>query len=399
MQSWLGSGGGPPAGGGAPEHAGEAEEDGGGEPGPDAGDAPVPVEGSEVERNVDGDAGDDGEVAQEADVAGSDQNPVEGEHDTGGGLHPEKERPEQVELVAHGRGGAERFGDQKPSGAGQGGEGDTGGEPVAADLVGDSSGLDGVAAAEGGTGRGGRCRAAVGRARCVCALGSADVGDEPATRSWPRSKGGSVRPRVVRLVDVGLDEAFDASMSFVQATLRNINAGANTPLAEVEFVRSRDVLTVGSAFTAPAAVLHVMAHGDNSETPTFFSSDDKTEFSIEQLAVDAASTGRAVRTSTILADGCRTGTGAWQRAFRDCLQGPVTYIGTTADVGWHEGTVFASMFYGALFRNRGAGVGPADASAHAAAASAAAYTELLGKKCPYKAVTLQPSRWAKARLN
>jgi hypothetical protein len=53
-----------------------------------------------------------------------------------------------------------------------------------------------------------------------------------------------MRPRVVRLVDVGLDERFDASMSFVQATLRNINAGAASPIVEVEFVRSRDLLTV-----------------------------------------------------------------------------------------------------------------------------------------------------------
>jgi hypothetical protein len=207
-----------------------------------------------------------------------------------------------------------------------------------------------------------------------------------------------MRPRVVRLVDVGLDEGFDASMSFVQATLRNINAGLNTPIAEVEFVRSRDVMTVGMAFTAPASVLHVMAHGDHSETPTFWSSDEKTSFSLDQLAEQATDRGRGLRTSTVFADGCKTGTGVWQRAFRNCLQGPVTYIGTSAAVGWHEGTVFASMFYGVLFRNKGAGVAPAEASAHAAEAAARAYSEMLGKKCPYKAVTLEPSRWARTHL-
>ena len=70
-----------------------------------------------------------------------------------------------------------------------------------------------------------------------------------------------MRPRVVRLVDLGLDDRFDASMSFIQATLRNINAGADSPIVEVEFVRSSDELTVGIAFIAPAGVLHVMDHG------------------------------------------------------------------------------------------------------------------------------------------
>jgi hypothetical protein len=45
---------------------------------------------------------------------------------------------------------------------------------------------------------------------------------------------------------------------------------------------------------------------------------------------------------------------------RDCLLGEVTYIGTSAMVGWHESTVLSSAFYGALFRNRGYGNTPAE---------------------------------------
>src|SRR4051794_4992561 len=92
-----------------------------------------------------------------------------------------------------------------------------------------------------------------------------------------------MRPRVVRLVDIGLDGRFEASMSFVQATLRNINAGAASPMVEIEFVRSRDELTVGMAMTAPAAVLHVMAHGGAAEGPAFFSDDQRTSYSLDQL--------------------------------------------------------------------------------------------------------------------
>jgi hypothetical protein len=75
--------------------------------------------------------------------------------------------------------------------------------------------------------------------------------------------------------------------------------------------------------------------------------------SFEELGAMAAERGRGISAGAILADGCRTGTGAWQRAVRDCLQGEVTYIGTSANIGWHDSTVFCSAFYGALFRGRG----------------------------------------------
>ncbi len=205
-----------------------------------------------------------------------------------------------------------------------------------------------------------------------------------------------MRPRVVRLVDIGLDPAFDASMSFVQATLHNINAGAESPIVEVEFVRSRDLLTVGMAFTAPAHVLHVMAHGGayGDAGPTFESSDQRTSYSLDRLADDVVRLGRGIRTSTVFADGCRTATAPWQRALEHVLQGPITYIGTTSNIGWHEATVFGAMFYGVLYRNKGKGTDPAEAAMSAAQKAAAAYTDLLGRNCPYKATTLEPSQWA-----
>ncbi len=205
-----------------------------------------------------------------------------------------------------------------------------------------------------------------------------------------------MRPRIVRLVDVGLDPAFDASMSSVQATLHNINAGAESPIVEVEFVRSRDLLTVGMVFTAPAHVLHVMAHGGayGDAGPTFESSDQRTSYSLGRLADDVVQLGRGMRTSTVFADGCRTATAPWQRAFEHVLQGPITYIGTTSNIGWHEATVFGAMFYGVLYRTKGKGIDPAQAALAAAESASVAYTQLLGRKCPYRAVTLEPSRWA-----
>jgi DMSO/TMAO reductase YedYZ molybdopterin-dependent catalytic subunit len=75
-----------------------------------------------------------------------------------------------------------------------------------------------------------------------------------------------VRNKQVNLIDVGLDASFDASMNFVQSVLQSINAGYQSPVADIDFIRSRDLDTVLSAFTASCHVLHVMAHGDNDYT-------------------------------------------------------------------------------------------------------------------------------------
>lgn len=203
-----------------------------------------------------------------------------------------------------------------------------------------------------------------------------------------------MRNRRVTLLDIGLDTSFDASMSFVQSTLRNINAGWDTPIVDIDFVRSRDLQTVITAFTASCDVLHVMAHGDHSELPAFSSSDGRTTVSLEEIGELAANQDRAITAGAVLADGCKTGTGDWQKAFRDCLRSDVTYIGTSSAVGWHEGTVFCSAFYGALFRNKGKGFTAAEQAQDAAERAIRAYFEITDRPCPYKVTTLTPSRWA-----
>jgi hypothetical protein len=218
------------------------------------------------------------------------------------------------------------------------------------------------------------------------------------TRIPEQGNGRGRRRRRVSLLDIGLDAAFDASMMFVQSILQNINAGSPSPVADIEFVRSRDPDTVLTAFTASCNVLHVMAHGDHSDTPMFISSDDRTVISLEELGETAAERGRGISAGAIFADGCKTGTGVWQKAVRDCLQGEVTYIGTSALVGWHESTVFSSAFYGALFRNQGWGKTPAEQAYDAAERAIGAYQLIIDRNCPYKVVTLTPSRRAIAAL-
>jgi hypothetical protein len=204
-----------------------------------------------------------------------------------------------------------------------------------------------------------------------------------------------MRNRRVNLLDIGLDQSFDASMAFVQSTLQSINAGWTDPIVYIDFVRSRDPDTVLAAFTAPCDVLHVMAHGDHGETPAFTSSDAKTAIALDQLGDYVAERGHGINASTVIADGCKTGIGIWQKALRDCLHGPIVYIGTSALVGWHESTVFCSAFYGALFRNKGKGLTPADQSLDAAGRAIEAYTAITDRTCPYKVMVLDPSRRAR----
>jgi hypothetical protein len=204
-----------------------------------------------------------------------------------------------------------------------------------------------------------------------------------------------MRNRRVTLLDIGLDQSFDASMAFVQSTLQSINAGLPDPIVDIDFVRSRDLDTIFAAFTALCDVLHVMAHGDHGETPTFSSTDGKVTLSLEELGDYAADRGHGINASTVLADGCKTGIGAWQKALRDCLHGDIVYIGTSARVGWHEGTVFCSAFYGALFRNKGKGLTPAEQALDAADRAVKAYEALTDRTCPYKVMVLEPSRQAR----
>ena len=180
-------------------------------------------------------------------------------------------------------------------------------------------------------------------------------------------------------------------MSYVQSMLRNISVDHTKPIV-VDFVRCGDVDTVGMALTADADVLHVMAHGSSTSSvgPTFSSSDGRVRFSLEQLQQQVDALSRGVRASVVIADGCRTSSPRWVRAFSSVIERPTTYIGTTVEVGWHEITVFGALFYGALFRPD---VDERPAPADAADKAGAAYESLLGRKCPYRAYILQPSAW------
>lgn len=207
-----------------------------------------------------------------------------------------------------------------------------------------------------------------------------------------------MRNRQITLMDLGLDAGFDASMTFVQGILASVNAGLDDPVLDINFIRTRDVDTITAGMTSPSNVLHVMAHGDHSESPSFTSSDEKTTVSLSSLAERIQKEGSGIVAGCVIADGCKTGIGLWQRAIRDCLEQPITYIGTSKMIGWHEATVFFGAFYGALTRNKGAGSSAAEQAFDAGSRSVGAYELLTDRACPFKVVTLTPSKKALSAL-
>jgi len=130
-----------------------------------------------------------------------------------------------------------------------------------------------------------------------------------------------MRNRTVTLVDLGLDASFNASMQFIQATLDSINAGSDVPQVDVNFVRSRDSETIWGGITTPSTVLHVMAHGDHSEEPVFVSNDEATEVSLRDLAEQFSGPGTGIAAPIVIADGCKTGVGAWRERFGTACRG------------------------------------------------------------------------------
>ena len=100
------------------------------------------------------------------------------------------------------------------------------------------------------------------------------------------TEGTFLKPARIRLVDLGFDDSFDASMAFAQSLIQSlVTEHGTSPIAEVEFIRTRDYYTVATALQSSATVIHVMAHGDNAPDALGFWSDDEKSFvSLADLA-------------------------------------------------------------------------------------------------------------------
>ena len=205
-----------------------------------------------------------------------------------------------------------------------------------------------------------------------------------------------MRPARVRLVDLGLERDFGTMLAFAESLIQSLGTRAgNSPVAEVEFIRTRDPETVKAALQSPAQVLHITAHGDNGpDYLGFWSDDERTSFHLSDLAEKFAEDGEGIEAATVFADCCDSAQGRFVRAIRDCIEGPTVYIGARRSVNWHESTTFASAFYAAYFRDRGRGLTGTQRGVRAAERAKTGYEAIVAGPCPFVATELSPSRRA-----
>ncbi|WP_116997342.1 hypothetical protein [Desertimonas flava] len=198
------------------------------------------------------------------------------------------------------------------------------------------------------------------------------------------------------MVDLGLERDFGTMLAFAESLIQSLGTRAgDSPIAEVEFIRTRDSETVKAAFRSPAHVLHITAHGDNGpDSLGFWSDDERTTFYLSDLAETFSDEGDGIEAPVILADCCASAQGRFVRAIRDCIEAPAVYIGARKSVDWRESTTFASAFYAAYFRNRGRGLTPTERGMRAAERAIKGYQEIVDAPCPFTASILAPSRKA-----
>ena len=212
-----------------------------------------------------------------------------------------------------------------------------------------------------------------------------------------------MRPNRIRLVDLGMGSRFSRSFEHLSSTIESINAGyldpelpehEQSPVAEVELVRSRSEALIDQALASQALVVHLTSHGDISpdEGLVLFSDDEHSEYKLSDLPEWLQGWGTPITASGLILDACKTNTGIARGHLRQCITTPMTYVGTTRAVGWHDGAVWASGFYGALLRRKGAGLDPGERIVDACDRANQAFKLITGTKSPYRCDVLEPTQ-------
>ena len=105
-------------------------------------------------------------------------------------------------------------------------------------------------------------------------------------------------------------------MAFAQSMIQSLTTRTNgEPLCEIEFIRTRDRVTVAAAVQTPAHVIHITAHGDTDPDDLgFWSDDEETFIGLSGLAEQFVDDGQGIEAAVLFADCCRSGTGRFVRS-------------------------------------------------------------------------------------
>ncbi len=212
-----------------------------------------------------------------------------------------------------------------------------------------------------------------------------------------------MRPRVVRIVDIGMTSRFGQTSTFLQSLLAALGSGHSAaPLIVTELINTDQTSRLLEALHAPADVIHIVAHGyDEPARPTsrgdaVIHSDLNGEVSwtVAELAAGLQSIGAPVGAPCLYIDACESFSTVFRRHVRDLITSETAYVGCRGGNTWFDATTYASAFYPALLRNKGAGTPWVERALEAGEAAAQAFSTLLQRRCPFGVAELRPSRAA-----
>lgn len=195
--------------------------------------------------------------------------------------------------------------------------------------------------------------------------------------------------RTIRIVDLGLDQAFGLSTAFVEANIKALLGGSAEQAAsfEIELLRTRSARAIEHAVRTPGYVLHLLGHGAaEGPSPGIWSTDGLTGLDFVDLRKDLVKDNDGLDYMLILADGCQTARKPYVKALSGCIWSPTVFVGTTRDIGWDDGSAFEGLLYSSVIVKPPTTVKAALARAERAIQ---AYEALIGK-CPFKATILEP---------
>ncbi len=196
--------------------------------------------------------------------------------------------------------------------------------------------------------------------------------------------------RTIRVIDLGLDQAFGLSTAFVEANIRALLGGSQEQAAEfeIELIRTRSARAIEHAVRAGGYVLHLLGHGQaDAPSPGIWSTDGLTGLDFGDLRKDLVKDSAGLDYTLILADGCETARRPYLKALSGCIWSPTVFVGTTRGIGWDDGSAFEGLLYSSLLVKPPGTVKSALARAQRAVQ---AYEALIGK-CPFKVTVLDPA--------
>lgn len=196
--------------------------------------------------------------------------------------------------------------------------------------------------------------------------------------------------RTIRIIDLGLDQAFGLSTAFVEANVRAHLGGSPAQAAgfEVELIRTRSVRAIEAAVRSDGYLLHLLGHGQaDAPSPGIWSTDNRTGLDFHDLAKDLTKDDAGLDYTLILADGCDTAKKAYVKALSACIWSPTVFVGSTKFVGWDDGSAFEGLLYSSLLLKPPA---TPKLALDRAQRAVQAYEALIGK-CPFKVTMLQPT--------